>query len=490
MLASQLYSIDEQLVTPNNPPRTDLDGMDFERCAALHNYLVDYCLATEGRLGLDTEGSRATYWSEYGTAAEALRPRLHHSMAAFLERAYMFDKTNPVFYFVASMRLPGDLLDNELADYENQPVDSLVVLYMASQESFDDDAGDGGLLYHQGRHRATFAVYPEDNYFVFPMDQRQQSWHFLETILSHWIDLIHIGKVVASPIAKEDRCDGFKVGNWEWRPYGDGQVTSCIAAWDRLCHAIEVRRQQSEGANVDNEDFNEPLLPTTALDAANIPDPSFVRDFLSLARRPRHIQQVAPGLSLPPPNATAFAAAQRFTNLPRRVRQWDDSWVGGIVPPVYILFSENGAQQVNTSNWKSSFQYYWNNGQRKIPDAIPFPSSIPPGVYSECIVRFRAQATEEGFRLPLPFALPGARYSDGDDIQSRDGKVDNLFQHGFKPLGGETHRTQRLERLFDHFTSLIERGVWSVGPHGVEGSIEVFKDAMVHWEVYKIPSSW
>ncbi|KAG9256372.1 uncharacterized protein F5Z01DRAFT_506955 [Emericellopsis atlantica] len=500
MSASQLPSIDDQLVTPANPPRTDRDGMDYERCAALHNYLLDYCLAIEGRLDQVTEGSRATYWSEHGAAAEALRPRLHHSVVAFLERAYEFDDENPLSYFVANMRLPGDgsafLLDNELADLLDQPEDSVVFLYMASCESFDDDAGGGGLLYHQGRHQATFAAYPEHTECAFPMDQHPQSWHAFETILSHWIDLIHLGKVVASPIAKEDRRDGFKVGNWEWWSYGDGQIATCVAAWDRLCHAIEARRRPPGAGHVDNMDDkevfseHEPLLTPAALDAANVPDPSFARGFLSRARRPRHIQQIAPGLSLPPADATTFAAAQRFTNLPRRVRQYYDSWEEGIVPPVYMFFSKGGVPEVDISDWNTSFQLHWSNGQRKIADDIPFPPRVPRGVYSECVVRSHAHATEEGFRLLLPFTVPGALYSDGNDIRNFHNEVDELFQHGFKPLGGEAYRTQRLERLFDHFASLVERGVWSVGPHGVQGSIDVFKDAAVHCEDYRIPSTW
>lgn len=155
-----------------------------------------------------------------------------------------------------------------------------------------------------------------------------------------------------------------------------------------------------------------------------------------------------------------------------------------------MFFSEDGAPQVDISDWKSSFQLHWSNGQRKIPDGIPFPSSVPAGVYSESVIRFVAHETEEGFRLLLPFTLPGARYSSGDKLRMMDGKVGELFQHGFKPLGGEVRRTQRLERLFDHFASLVNRGVWSVGPHGVQGSIEVFKDATVHRDDYRIPSTW
>ncbi|GJC78858.1 hypothetical protein ColLi_01696 [Colletotrichum liriopes] len=109
-------------------------------------------------------------------------------------------------------------------------------------------------------------------------------------------------------------------------------------------------------------------------------------------------------------------------------------------------------------------------------------------VYSECVVRSEPEVTEEAFRLPLPFNLYGARFSSGDEMKGV--AADELLQHGFKPFGGNPNRPQRLERLLDHWASLVERGVWSVGPHGVQGSNEVFKDATMNWADYAIPSSW
>ncbi|KAH7304279.1 hypothetical protein B0I35DRAFT_445440 [Stachybotrys elegans] len=278
-----------------------------------------------------------------------------------------------------------------------------------------------------------------------------------------------------------------------WRPYSDGQVAGCVAAWDRLCNSIEMRRRQSIGATVDDADDNtsyasQPLLTPAVMDAARIPEPSFARAFLGLARRPRHIRQIAPGLSLPPAQGADFAAAQPFTNLPRSIPQWDGTVKEGIIPPVYIFFCETDATQVNISGWRCNFRGYWDNGKGRVPDGITFPSFVPPGVYTECLVRSEPEATEEGFRMLLPFNLYGARFSDGHEMKNHS--ADELFQHGFKPFGGHPRRPQRLERLLDHWASLVERGVWSVGPHGVQGSIEVFKDAKVNWADYTIPSSW
>lgn len=92
-------------------------------------------------------------------------------------------------------------------------------------------------------------------------------------------------------------------------------------------------------------------------------------------------------------------------------------------------------------------------------------------------------STEEAsFRLLLPFALrPDFRDKEGAILSDRrlitSGSFIELFPHGrFHPFGGE-RRAQRLERLFNRWTELIESGVWSVGRDGVEGDIDKFRDA-------------
>ncbi|KAK8097820.1 uncharacterized protein PG998_013306 [Apiospora kogelbergensis] len=459
MAASQLPSIDDQLVTPDNPPRTDLNGMDHARCAALHNYLVDLCLAADADsqtdpAAADTQGRRATYFSTHGDAAEAVRSRLHPSLAAFLAAACTPDA--PLFYFVDGMPDPDDgdfnsLFDNETADNEDEPEDSIVRLYFSHMDACDGEQG-GGMLYHQHRHLASFFVHPDDTDFAFPVDEHPQSWHPLETIFSNWIDLIRLGKVAISPTGEQARYGGVKIGNWEWRPYGDGQVAGCVAAWHRLCDAIEVRRQQSRGANtVSDHDDNsppppsddEPLLTPAAMDAAQIPDPSFARAFMGLARRPRHIRQIAPGLSLPPADAAAFAAGQPFIHLPRRVAQWDGSAREGIVPPC----TSSGATRALHPSMT------WRVGIHR--SATTGPTGMAP---SRTASRSRRAAA------------------------CRRGSTATVW--------GNPNRPQRLERLLDHWAGLVERGIWSVGPHGVQGSIDVFKDAKVDWASYAISSSW
>jgi hypothetical protein len=83
----------------------------------------------------------------------------------------------------------------------------------------------------------------------------------------------------------------------------------------------------------------------------------------------------------------------------------------------------------------------------------------------------------------------GARKSDGSFVDRE--RFSELFQHGFKPFGGDYYRSQRLERLLDCWRKLVEEGVWSVGPGGIEGTIDTFKDAEPdRWKDYYIPPTW
>ncbi|KAI3333839.1 hypothetical protein F4824DRAFT_502829 [Ustulina deusta] len=72
-----------------------------------------------------------------------------------------------------------------------------------------------------------------------------------------------------------------------------------------------------------------------------------------------------------------------------------------------------------------------------------------------------------------------------------DAAVAELFQHGYKPFGGDYYRPQRLERLLDHWRRLVTDGVWAVGPQGVEGHLDTFREAdSVRWRDYLIPPTW
>ncbi|OBT70829.1 hypothetical protein VF21_10380 [Pseudogymnoascus sp. 05NY08] len=375
----------------------------------------------------------------------------------------------PLSIFAWGLPTPDGLIEEFVADLQDQPVDSLVRL---SPVGLSGEGSGGGVIYHQSFHRV--AVFMHLDYYDcgFPVEDHLDIWNPLETVLSHWIDLIQLGKV-------------------EWRLYSEAQVTTCVSAWDRLCWAIKARISQLpnppslispiSGIDADNP---EPLVASTVLDAASVPDPSFARSFLTRARRPR-FHYIAPGLLLPPADSSGFVAAQPFAVLPRSQH----------TAPLVCLFPAEGGDQRPIQLTRTTTPFLLLDYYLMSTDTLT-PSRVSAGLYTAAVERNGLDTAEDGFRLLLPFTLNdgwgrsvGARRSDGE-LADR-GSFADLFQHGFKPFGGDYYRPQRLERLLDCWRKLVEEGVWSVGPKGVEGTIDTFKDAKLdRWEDYYIPPTW
>ncbi|KAI0190068.1 hypothetical protein EV127DRAFT_453839 [Xylaria flabelliformis] len=464
MDTSQLPNVSGQLVTAHNPARTDLLGMDHARCAALHNYLVHYAWIAERRAPAFLHSNPNTFFTIHGATADALRPQLDPSVAAFLATALIpplnIREPPPFFIWASEVSNPDDIFANWAADLFDQPEDSLVTLYLPNIGQGEEFGG--GVFYHQGYHRAVVFMHMDDYGFALPIEKHPELWHPLETILSNWIDLIHLGKVTASPRI----------------------VTTCVDSWDRLCDAIEARIELLPATNI-AIDAAEPeqLVAPAVLDSVSVPENCFARSFLTRARRPQ-FRFIAPGLTLPSADAPEFAATQPFTNLPRGPQA---------IPPVCLFPTASGESAASLPGPLNPFYRDFRTGTA---DSL-ISSRIPAGVYSESVDRSAYDNTEEGFRLLLPYGFEGddwdagdkgARKSDGSVIEW--GNLGDLFQHGYKPFGGDYYRPQRLERLFDHWRKLVVEGVWSVGPQGVEGSIETFREADVKWKDYVIPPTW
>ena len=478
MEVSQLPDVNGIFVAAENPSRTDLSGMDYERCAALHNYLVQYAWIAEGRPLAALHDSNTTFFTAHGAAAEVLRPQMHPSLAAFLDAAMLPPTDTPeppsFFFWASELSDPDVFFADEVSDLHDEPEYSLACLYLPNIGQ--GGSSGGGLFYDQRRHCAAVFMHMDDYGYAMPIDAHRELWHPLETVLSNWIELIHLGKVTASPKDVPSRFGSEKIGPWEWQPYGEAQVTSCISAWDRLCEAVEARISPASTATQ-----QEPLLTTAALDAASVPDDCFARAFLSRARRPG-FRYIAPGLALPPIDAREFAARQPFTRQLRNPH---------IIPPICLLFTANYEPEVELSR-ASPFTVF-----RSGSDGSTLPSWIPAGLYTESVDRTAYDNAEEGFHLFLPYTLRGktgdvdvgARQSDGSFVRGE--QVDELFQHGYKPFGGDYYRPQRLERLLEHWTRMVHEGVWPVGLEGVEGNIDMFTEADgVRWREYVIPPSW
>ena len=107
-------------VTPENPVREMGDGMDWERCAALHNLIV--------RLGWtvgdkpETEMPRRTWWQSHITN-QALEDewsrRLSPSLVLFLQAAFDMPPDQNFFYYVGGLTWPEGLF---IQDHEDEGI--------------------------------------------------------------------------------------------------------------------------------------------------------------------------------------------------------------------------------------------------------------------------------------------------------------------------------------------------------------------------------
>ncbi|KAI0827519.1 hypothetical protein F5Y06DRAFT_283645 [Hypoxylon sp. FL0890] len=468
----QVYTIDRRHMsgTDGNPQGGD-DTMDAIRCATLHNTLVEHAWVAEGhRL---EELDRRSFFQYYGDAADELRDRLDPALALFLELTITSEDLPAFFYWVSGLMLPNEMFLAEEMFPEDER-DRFVVLYRTNTGIVGHALG---LVYDQKLHRATMALAIEDIDITNPVDEHGSLWHPLGAVLENWLHMIEIGKITAS---QNETCNE-KYGPWTWHPYSATQVDSTVAAFERLTTAIEDRMSPNRLLDISSG----PLLSDTNLDAASVPQECFIRQFLTRARRPR-FKTIAPGLEVPL-DPDVFLANQKFTVMNAR------SEYGDLIPPVLIFAST----ERRTVNFDSPSRYVSINPFCRIfADLVPRgDESTPAGLYSESVERWTVDNSEDGFRLVLPFRFrtnneeDGARKSDGWPVGKHS--VADLFQHGFKPFGGEWWRAQRLERLFDKWRELIESGVWGVGHDGVQGSIDTFRDAATgRWSDYWIEPTW
>jgi hypothetical protein len=113
-------------VTIVNPPREGQE-LDFERCAAFHNHILELGWVGSGRdlAALD----RRSWWEFHGAAAEAIRHRLGPSLIEFLKRAQIgtSDQEWHWYYYFKSLSYPEQLFSARETDD-----DDVVLLYALS----------------------------------------------------------------------------------------------------------------------------------------------------------------------------------------------------------------------------------------------------------------------------------------------------------------------------------------------------------------------
>lgn len=87
-MSAAITRVQNLKVTDDNPPQADIEGLDFERCASLHNAIVEHAWVANGRPVDDMP--RNTWWDRQSNNPDlaATTSKLHPSVLEFLKRAY------------------------------------------------------------------------------------------------------------------------------------------------------------------------------------------------------------------------------------------------------------------------------------------------------------------------------------------------------------------------------------------------------------------
>lgn len=423
------FSMDDELtwrVTLDNPVR-EVDGMDWERCAALHNLIIRLGWASSGRP--ESEMPRQTWWQKHITD-QVLEiewsTRLSPSLKLFFQSALQAPTDQCLFYYASNLSWPGQLFSPMLEDME------IMTLYQIP--NFNSSGHADGLNFDQEISRA---IFHKDILDSFITTNGRVEWDPLEVVLSAWLDMIDTGKIVAKSQSTRTR-GPYETIPWEMIPYSQNDLQNAVNYFDNLILTIECLLENPSLNASDTEEDQANLLSLVAakfeisrsreefglvskevLDAAAIPE-GFIRDFLTSVRKPQPgIKYIAPGLRLPTPQDFAPHPLQNF-QLPDSYRDQD------LILPVPLFLSDTVSQT-------PIFEHY------------PFNTALnlPCGVWTTLIDRGSSHIFEDAVTLFLPFEIGGNGFACrtdgsliGENQEDKGGarasaRKDELYQPGY-----------------------------------------------------------
>ncbi|KAK5113993.1 hypothetical protein LTR62_003116 [Meristemomyces frigidus] len=458
-MSRPLEDVEQYLVTPVNPPR-DLDGMDYERCAALHNAIYEHGWIGSGRTAADFLAESRLWLDSHPAAADD--PGCHASLIEFLRRARTLPSNHEIQFAYQAWGLDVSLGEHDYAFPDDDQTVTLYQSYM-SQCSKPD-----GLVYDQGTHRAIIHLDITDE--LTP----EQPWVPLECILTVWIEMIRRGKVVALPanVGSEkyeksedgifrmikgpttDPATGAKrltgdTNPWTIVPWAPQDLADALELWDELVQTVETKM------GLEDHQPESGLLQQETLSRVRTPE-GFALKFLMQARLPR-FKHIAPGLELP--------QDVNFDQSPFLDEISDDI----NLPPI-LLFRSDTDLPANQLSWSR---------YRPSTPRLRYPC----GLYLDSCDREYAYPQEDGIKLVLPFELEGeAKQSDLSPAHGHE----NLLQSGLDPYN--IGHAAPFQAFLETAIANIDKGHWSVDAEGVAGGIEKWRDADTeeNWRNYFI----
>ncbi|KAH0495710.1 hypothetical protein TgHK011_009243 [Trichoderma gracile] len=458
-------------VTAEQPPR-DIDGLDNERCAALHNLIIERGWTASGRSPSDLD--RRSWWECYGDDAQ-LSPhaaKISPSLVAFLQAAWhgyamTAQPQHAFFRYLVGLSTPDQLWEN--ANYGDDEDDSnkrrYVTLYMANWAL--GASHPLGLVFDQDMSTAMQHISIHDTGVTM---NGRQVWLPLELVLEAFLDMMDRGKALAVDSSYDGEQE--RIEPWLMPSYTERDLEEALEAFDSLTRAIEARMPAS--SSFEAHSLGGILKSTT------IPSDSFAGRFLSMAREVR-FRYIAPGLRI--------ARQQPFSSI-----NIDE---GQLMPIILLESSQEAHQDTRRTPW----------GEEVVIPPFPPPfqevASYPAGLYLTETEPHGTHPFEDGCVLILPYAIGEhgwARTSDGalfgEETHARGPVAEpvasstELYQQGFNHFI-RTHDVQ-LKHVLERWAEMVEGGKWAVDGEGVVGGVDKWREADTEhgWRDYQLPMSW
>lgn len=480
-------TISEHRVTASNPPLTS--HFDSERCAALHNLIIERGWKDSRHAPNDLRPK--TWWDEYGHTLDSAAEKFHPSVMEFLKSAWSSWNAQGAQFFFSIHGIPGpEYMWEECLNMENDDDDDedeegtgefncaanrYITLYARS----DTGGHPLGIVFDQKKFKAVMMMSLWDTDIA--MNGRIE-WLPLELILNGWISMIDRGKIGAMPKDLIEKASDQQPvqGQWYVNFFAPADREDTLDAWHGLLDAIEARMGLAPATE---EERRHTLLSDKAF-AELLMLSLFRAEFLNKARVPR-FRFLAPGLRVlspatlierittPLPGFEGHEAPLLLCNVPSH-------------PTLYLPQNIPG-------NDPSDSEFLFGGSKDTV---------FAPGLYFSCTEWLADNVFGDSFRLVLPYRIGSAGYarkSDGllmgelaRDKEEAVPRVRHaeLYQLGYNSIFND-HDAQ-LFRLLENWKERVERGDWKVGAEGVEGGIEMFKDADTEefWPLYQLPSPW
>ncbi|KAF2627858.1 hypothetical protein BU25DRAFT_392248 [Macroventuria anomochaeta] len=461
-------------------PVRELDGLDYERCAALHNYIVELGWTQRG-LALDTLDKR-TWWECYGgdAALTIVSNRLEAAVISFLKVAwhgFSMETASPPHLFhryLARLCFPDELWQNVnyAEDEDNSNKRCFVSLYMANGAL--GATHPLGLILDQDYGMAMQHMSIRDTSITM---NGRQTWLPLETILDGFIDMIDQGKVLT--VGEAYNGEQERTEPWIMPSYTQRDLDDTLEAFQQLVNTIHDKMPSQP------QDTKAGLLDlVTGGHPQMLPSNSFAYQFLAKSPIPS-FTYIAPGLRIAQHQSFAPASEQAESNK---------------LYPLLIFSSTHSAYQ-------ETLCAPWGDLIPISPFSSNFStiSTCAAGLYLTETEPHHAHPFEDGCKLVLPFLLGAngfARTSDdaliGENVHSAgdnaaaklEPRSTELYQLGFNHFIA-AHDVQ-LKYVLWNWVAMVEEGKWEVDADGVVGGIEKWREADTeeHWSDYQLPMSW